>query len=371
MKKYVVPDYKNSVLNVTGSILKHYGVKTEVSSLPLLDAELAKGYRNVVLFLVDAMGEFAIKKFLSKKAVLNRDKRASITSVFPSTTVSATTAVISGKSPIESGWIGWSQYFHEEAKTIILFRNTDYYNDSTIINHPVAETELKYQTIYSQIEAMNPDVKTHELFPAFRTPEHDTVQKLCATIIKTTQSLGKNFIYAYWDKLDTLMHEYGPASQAVKLMVREINNAYQHMIEVLTDDTIVIVIADHGQVAVKPLPLWNYPNLEATFLHKPSVESRMTAFFIKPEQRENFVSQFKKHFDKKYLLYPSDEVVKMGWFGFGTPHPRFREFIGDYLAIAISHYYFQLFEYPTVMKGQHAGILPDEMTVPLIIHSSR
>lgn len=371
MEKYAVPDYQNSIINVTGSILKHYHVETRLASLPNLDAELSKGYKNVVLFLVDAMGSFAIKRFLSKKAALNINKRSDITSVFPSTTVAATTAVISGKSPIESGWIGWSQYFHEEGKTIILFHNTDYYNDSIAIDHPIADTVLNYQSIYAQIEAANADVNTHELFPAFRIPEHDTVEKLCQAIIKTTQTPGKNFIYAYWDKLDTIMHQYGPSSREAKLMVRQINEAYQRMIESLTDDTIVIVIADHGQVAVKPLPLKNYPDLEETFLHKPSVESRMTAFFIKPDQKEIFVSRFQKHFKNKYVLFSADEIIQKGWFGHGIPHPRFREFLGDYLAIAIGHYYFQLLEYPIAMKGQHASILLDEMMVPLIVHSPK
>jgi hypothetical protein len=367
----IFPDYKETILNVTGSILKHYRVKTATATLPLLDKELAKNYRNVVLILVDAMGSFALKSHLGGKGALNKDKQRDITSVFPSTTVSATTSVLSGRAPIETGWLGWCQYFIEEQKSVILFTNEDYYDETVVIDHPVAGTALPYQTIYRQIEEASPAVKTWEIFPAFRTPENDTFLKECQGIQKTARQPGRNFIYCYWDKLDTLMHIYGASSAEAKAMMEQIDAAYATLLSGLDDDTIVITIADHGQVDVFPLPLWNYRDLQATFRHEPSIESRATAFFIKPEQKKIFEDRFKDHFRDKYILYTVDEAVQTGLFGPGVPHPRFREFLGDYLAVAIDHYYFQLFSYPTPIKGQHAGILKDEMLVPLVIHSPR
>lgn len=371
MNTLLFPDYKNTILNVTASILRHYHVKSDVPTLPLLDKELSKNYRNVVLVLIDAMGVLTMENALDKKSSLRKDQKAVISSVFPSTTVSATTAVISGKTPMETAWLGWVQYFKEEQKSVILFTNEDYYDETVKLSHPVAWDALPYETIYDQIEKASPDVTTTEIFPAFRTPAHDSFLKQCQSVIKTTKDLGRHFIYCYWDKLDTISHEFGPKSLEAQAMMHSIETAYQFLKQGLDDDTLVVVFADHGQVDVEPICLVDYPDLQETFLHNPSLEGRATAFFIQPDKKKIFEQRFKDHFRTTHVLYPAEEAVKMGLFGKGIPHPRFQEFLGDYLGVAIDKYYFQFAKFPISMKGQHAGLLADEMLVPLIIHSPK
>ncbi len=368
MLPLVYPDYQRSILNVTASVLRHYGVSTPTPSLPLLDAELAKGYRNVVLWLVDGMGSSVLSR-LPKASALRKDKRVDITSVFPSTTSSATTSVLSGLSPQQTGWIGWSQYFPEEARTIILFTNQDFYHDEIVVDHPVAQKVLAYPTIYSLIEQASPDVKTAEIFPAFRTPEIDTPAKMTEAIRHKITSPGRHFVYAYWDKLDTIEHQYGPSSPEALAMMETVDAAYSEFIANLPEGTLVIVIADHGQTDVLPIPLRQFTDVCETFRHDPSVDARAAAFFIKPDKKERFVERFHHHFRDFYLLIPSDRLVESGIFGIGIPHPRFREFLGDYMAIAIGRHYFQLIEGLEPMKGHHAGLLPEEMIVPLILHA--
>jgi len=371
MRNLVYPDYENCILNVTGSILKHYGAPHGVPSLPSLDVELAKGYRNVVLWLVDAMGSSTLERLANRGSALIRDKRCDITSVFPSTTVSATTAVLSGKYPMETGWLGWCQYFEEEKRNVILFTNEDYYEQTVVIDHPVAQAVLPYQTIYRQIEEAAPDVQTAEIFPAFRTPEHDTVLKEIQAVEKRLGESGRHFIYAYWDKLDTIQHEFGPSSPETLAMLELVEEGYRHLIEHAGDDTLILVIADHGQVDVRPLPLWSDKELWDTFRHAPSVESRATAFFVKEAEKKTFERRFRDLFRTSYVLIPAEEVLQTGLFGPAKPHPRFWEFLGDYLAIAVDDAYFQLMNFPVAMKGQHAGLVKEEMLVPLIVHAPK
>jgi len=59
----------------------------------------------------------------------------------------------------------------------------------------------------------------------------------------------------------------------------------------------------------------------------------------------------------------------MNLFGYTSEHPRFREFLGDYMAIAISDMYFVFFQTDFFMKGQHAGLTSEEMLVPLVVFS--
>ncbi|MCK5731504.1 MAG: nucleotide pyrophosphatase, partial [Tenericutes bacterium] len=62
MKNIIFPDYNKCLMNISTSIIKHYGAGTKFSTLPILDNELDKDYRNVVVILVDAMGSEILKK---------------------------------------------------------------------------------------------------------------------------------------------------------------------------------------------------------------------------------------------------------------------------------------------------------------------
>ena len=126
MKLYY-PDYTNSIMNVTNSILKHYNAPTLHPSIPFLDAELAKGYNHIIYILLDGMGTNVIHNHLLKTDGLRKHLKKEITSVFPPTTVAATDAVLSGIPPISNGYLGWTQYFEKEDSNCVVFLNIDYY----------------------------------------------------------------------------------------------------------------------------------------------------------------------------------------------------------------------------------------------------
>lgn len=371
MYRIVFPDYQNSILNVTTSILKHYGVSSKYTTNATLDEILKKKYRNVVYILVDALGTEILKRHHQVSPELNKDCVQEITSVFPPTTVSATTSVLTGLPPITTGWFGWCQYVKELDKSVVFFLNRDYYNEATVFEENVASKIVSVKKIYEMIEEKNPSVKTMEIFPAFSQPHHDTFMKQCHTIFSTCEEAGEHFIYTYWDKLDTIMHDKGPGSIEVNNMVASIEAGYIYLKENLGEDTIVILIADHGQVGVCPIELRRYTDIWDTFIHEPSIESRAATFFIKDEKKDEFETLFLKYFREYFILLKKSDVIEMELFGPGISHERFDEFIGDYLAIAVDHYYFKMAEGPYFMRGQHAGLLEEEMMVPLIIHTKK
>ncbi len=371
MNPIVFPNYHNSILNVTASILKYYNVDTPSTTNELLDKTLSNGYRNIVYVLVDALGVDVLKRHVDISPLLNRDLAMEITSVFPSTTVAATTSVLTGLPPITTGWLGWCQYVKEVEKSVIFFMNSDYYSKDTVFDKNIASTYCPVEQIYTQIERSNADVKTLEIFPAFREKEHDTFLKQCKKIVSVCHEQGKHFIYTYWDKLDSIMHDVGPGAIEANKMLSTIEKGYEFLINELGEDTIVILIADHGQVDVCPIELRRYHDLWDTFIHEPSIESRATAFFIKQDQKQLFKDLFTHYFRDYFMLLSREEALQMNLFGYGKKHPKTDEFLGDYIAIAIDHYYFKMAEGTYFMKGQHAGLLEKEMIVPLIIHTKK
>jgi predicted AlkP superfamily pyrophosphatase or phosphodiesterase len=354
-------------MNITTTILKYYGVETNNASLPLLEKELEKGYRNIVYILVDAMGTEILKKHPEQAKFLLENNTDTLTTVFPSTTVAATISALTGKPPINTGWIGWLQYIKEEDKSIIFFYNKDFYDATVEFDYSVSEKFVPVKKIYEQIEEINKEIKTSEIFPEFRTPEHKTFRDVTNTIIEQCKEEGKHFIYAYWDKLDTYLHVNGTESQKVRNHIEEINGDIEYLKESLGDDTLVIITADHGQIDIEEIELWKYNKIIETFTHNPSIEARATAFFIKNGMEEQFVNEFNENFRDFFVLYKSDELLKTKIFGDDLMHPKAKEFLGDYFAIAIDKYTFKLSNSKMAFKAQHAGLTKDEMLIPLIM----
>ena len=91
MYNIVKPDYNHSILNTITSILKYYNVETSHSSLPNLDKILhSKKYRNIILLVLDGLGEHVYKKIVPD-GFLAKNEVDCLTSVFPCTTTAALT----------------------------------------------------------------------------------------------------------------------------------------------------------------------------------------------------------------------------------------------------------------------------------------
>ena len=83
------PDYRNSILNVSNSILKHYRVKVAYDTLEELDLILEKNYKHVFLVLLDGFGVNFLYKYLDADARLQEILEGDCIR-FPPTTVAAT-----------------------------------------------------------------------------------------------------------------------------------------------------------------------------------------------------------------------------------------------------------------------------------------
>ena len=99
--KIVFPNYQNSILNLINSILHYYHVETKYNGIDILDQKLEKKYKNIVLIILDGMGE-NILNTISPNGFFKKHQERKITSVYPSTTTAAMTTYYSGKPPIET-----------------------------------------------------------------------------------------------------------------------------------------------------------------------------------------------------------------------------------------------------------------------------
>ena len=147
------PDYDNSLLSVTTSLLKYYGISSPHASLPELDNILAaKAYKNIVFMVLDGFGSYVMDTHLAKEDFLQRHKIRDISSVYPCTTTAATTTMHSGLSPLEHGWIAWACDFKETDECLELFSGKTFHTKKAPA-HPVVPAKiLSYETILQKIK---------------------------------------------------------------------------------------------------------------------------------------------------------------------------------------------------------------------------
>ncbi len=380
----VYPDYNHCILNTISSILHYYGVSTKYNGNTKLDEILTQHqYDNVVLIILDGMGNNILNS-ISPNGFLNKYKLDEITTVYPSTTTAAMTTYYSGKPPIETGWIAMSQYFKEYGRAIEMLRGIDSYTGESYKHMDKDLYNLiAYTPIYEQIEnATNNKVKAYEILPTFcrthsqKSCNANTVSAMCDCIQSLCTNSDRNFILAYNDNPDTLLHKYGCTSQVVSEFIKDAENNIQVLIDKLqSTNSLIIISADHGHKDISIVyDVINIPELQECFLLPPSLESRSVTFWIKDSKKVQFETYFKQHFKNEFLLLTKEDFLFQHYLGYGTTHPKINDFLGNYVAISIDSSILKLGTKLSVdkpkKKSTHCGLTRDEMIVPLIVIES-
>ena len=383
------PDYENCLVNLSNSILKKFGAETSASTLSLADKYLEKDYKNVVVLLLDAMGTSIIEKHLDKNGFFRRHLAGSFDSVYPPTTVAATTSMLSGLYPNESGWLGWDIFFPQLDKNVTVFANTDqirekegavptasypdgkekWAEDSLEEILPAADfnagfTYIPYKNIVEQI---NDAGGTAYAAMPFLPPFPGDMDAIMGRVAELCNEPGKKFIYAYWSEPDTTMHRTGTQSDDAHRMVTDLERIVEKTVNGLTD-TLFLITADHGHMDSDNHCILDYPEIMNCLVRQPSFEPRTLNLFVKEEFRDSFPQIFNKYFGDSFILLTRDEVLEENLFGIGENRTGFEEMIGDYVALAVSEKsIFNTHIEVQEMPGGHAGLTEEEIRIPLIV----
>ena len=364
MIKY--PNYDRSILSIASSVLNHFGVKDcKHKTLPEFDKLLEKDYKNVIVILFDGLGTSTLNYHLKDNDFLRKHYVTDISSVFPSTTVAATTSILSGYSPLECGWLGWDLYFEEIGENVAVFKNTLQRNDEPAAKYNVANRYIPVKNIMQRIEAVKGRKSAYcvAFFSKFRIK---CVEDICKTIYKLSKKRKKKYIYAYWHQPDSAMHRYGVTSPEAHKEILHINSEVEKLCSKLKD-SLVIITADHGLCDSVNLFLEDYPELYSMLKISPSIEpGRAMSLFVKDGLQETFKNEFNKYFDDSFILKTKEDVFSENLLGYGEPHPRTSGFVGDFLAIATTEKTLFTAREEHEFVGVHAGLTEEEMTVPFI-----
>ena len=324
-------------------------------------------------------GEHILKN-ISSDGFFSKNKLDIVTSVYPSTTTAALTTYYSGRPPFETGWIAWSQYFKEYGRALdMLPRKESYYGDK--IKNPrmdVFETVVNYETIFERIEKASKHVKAFELLPTYaekrsnRSLRAENIDDVINGIEDLLEMSSDNFIFAYVDNPDGLLHKFGTDSEEAKNYILETEKKIQELCKGVNEDTLVIISADHGHKNIeKVYQILDYPEINECLIMPVSLESRAVTFWVKENMKKEFEERFKNAFGDEFLLMTREEFLEKHFLGYGEKHPKIEEFIGNYIALSVAGSIIRLETYlaegKTVKKSTHCGLTKEEMEVPVIV----
>ena len=377
-----LPDFDHCLVNLANSILKHFGAKPTAPTLSMADDVLAEDRRNVVILLLDGMGIYDINLLLAPDGFFRSHLLGQYCSVFPPTTVAATTSIDSGLFPCEHSWLGWDCFFPELKKNVTVYLNIDQIEEKPLPPEPgekyppleerhaaadfhVAGTYCPYTSVVTKINEAGGEAYYSS---PFMDPFPQDLDAILARVTELCQKPGKKYIYAYWNEPDSTMHLTGVDSEKTKEVIRELEKKVQAFADSLPEDTLLFITADHGHINNERLCILDYPEITKCFVRMPSIEPRTLNLFIKDEYKEEFPVLFEKTFGDKFCLLTKEEVIAKGLFGKGTEHKLFRDMLGDFVAISIADTsLYNTHIEADKMVGAHAGLTKEEWEIPLIV----
>ena len=357
-------DYHNCITNLACSIQKYFGVEYKHDTLKDIDEILARRQpKNVILLLYDGMGARIIERNLPEDSFFIRNKLRDIYTVFPATTTAATTSVQSGLNPVEHGWLGWDCYVPPIDKVITLFREREKGSNEISEEFLTVKDQYAYKSIVPQINEKGDD-KAYSVSP-FGDVKYESVEEMMEKISQLAHQDGRKFIYGYNSEPDSSMHDYGPDSPEVLKLIWQRNDLTEQMVKDI-EDSVVIVIADHGHRVVDTIYLTDYPDVLELLERPTSVEPRAVSFKIKEGKHQLFEELFNKYFSDSFTLYTAEDVISSKLFGDGAEYRYFRQSLGDYLAIAYGDKVIRMDD-SVCLYSEHAGYTDDEIYIPLIV----
>lgn len=358
------PDYNNCIANLACSVLAHFGAEAPNPTLAMADKLLRRGAKNVVILLLDGMGMSIAEGSLAPDGFFRRNLIGAYSSVFPTTTVAATTSVNSGLYPDQHGWLGWDCYYPQIDENVTVFSNTVQGTKEQAASYNAANTFCPYESVAERLGRAG--VPAYYATP-FEYPCPQDLDGICRRVETLCALPDEKYIYAYWSEPDHSMHQHGTSSPKVSALLTDIEKRVEELAERLSD-TLLIITADHGQIDSELRFLPDYPDIEDCLVRMPSIEPRALNLFCRPGRGGDLQAAFAEHFGEKFRMFAREEVLDRGLFGPSRGRPEFAGMLGDYLAVALGDV--TIFNDRRELIGVHAGLTDDELRIPLIAVST-
>ena len=394
-----------SIPNVAASVALAAGLDAPAPGPPLApplagDLDPFGGRRvegPILVLLVDGFGGASFRRWVDAGGAAARrwgKHGRPVTTVFPTTTTAALTALSTATPPSENGVVGYRQYLPGFGLTADLLHMSPVgvpgretlvgpaWRPSMISAAPALFARGLSGVAVSRAEFEGTGLTRMLYEGAGEYVGYSTGSDLAHHLTKVLgRASPPRVVYAYWDELDTVQHLRGPSDSLFGFEADRLAHLLEYVAQDLGADpagrVTVLVTADHGQVPYDPsaeLRLDRVPEV-ARELTRPLGGDRRSPYFAARAGRvEPLRRALEAALPPGSRLVASRDAIEGGWYGPPPFHPELEDRIGDLIALLPSPYGAS-FRVPGAgasgpeFHGAHGGLDPAELIVPLVAGS--
>lgn len=376
------PDYSRSLVNLTSCIAENFHAPDmgyQKFNHQALDG--MSGKRNLILLVIDGLGDEYVQEH---PGFFRNNRQTRLTSVFPSTTASSITTLLTGQAPQQHGITGWFVYLEEvdEVTAVLPFRPRG--SDESLSSRGINIEELYgHRSLFDLLDTrcyvVSPDWILESEFNRCHTASstgvpYSSLEGMCHSICELAGDDEQKYIYAYWAEFDHLSHKYGNNSDVVSEHYVLLERAVEEMSRKLKDsNTLLIITADHGFIDTTPdrqIIVNDYPHMHECLRHPLCGEPRLAYCYLHENKMEQFTDFVQQEFYAEMECIKSDEFIDRGVFGQGEPHPQLHKRVGDYVLVMKDNFVIKDWlpgEKKFFHYGVHGGNSTREINIPLIV----
>lgn len=327
----------------------------------------AAGATQVVLLVLDGLGWAQLQERPGLAPTMAAMAGGPITTVAPSTTAAALTSITLGVAPAVHGIAGYRLRVEGDAILNVLRWKTGDVD---------ARTALPPETFQplEPFRSTKPPVVTRAALAqsgfsrAHMAGARMYGWRMPSTLVATVSSLlreGERFVYAYYDGVDKVAHEFGfgPTYDAEVVAA---DRLVHDLIGVLPPGAALLVVSDHGQVDVGDNVVTLAPDVTELTAFM-SGEGRFRWLHARPGAASRLADAAHRRYDDVAWVRTRDDAVAEGWFGGPLPEHIARR-LGDVVVaprdrIAVLDPADPKEQW---MRCRHGSLTSDEMFVPLL-----
>jgi len=322
---------------------------------------------QVVLLVLDGLGWDQLQDRRALAPTLAAMAGGPITSVTPTTTATALTSIATGLTPGEHGVVGYRVAVGGEVLNVLRWSTADGDARRRIApeqfqRHPAFASQRP--AVVTKAEFSSSGFSGAHLcevrFHGYRVPS------TLVTEVRRLLRAGEPFVYAYYDGIDKVAHEYG-LGEHYDAEVAAADRLVAEVRATLPPGAVLVVTADHGQVHVGDRIVPLHAELVPHVAYQ-SGEGRFRWLHARSGRTAALLDAAQAHHADVAWVVTRDETIDDGWWGPKvTDEARSR--LGDVALVAREPVSFHddADTGPFVLVGRHGSLTEAEMLVPCLV----
>jgi hypothetical protein len=357
----VIPDYDGACLsNLVPALLDRALPPPPWLPAPVVDAA------QVVLLVLDGLGFHQLDERRRLAPTLAAMDGGSICTVAPSTTATALSSLALGCPPGEHGVVGYRINVRGDVLNVLRWQTPagdarqvippDDIQDRPAFagRHPAVVTRAEFAgTGFTAAHLGN--VRFH----GWRVPS------TLVTEVRHLLAGGERFVYAYYDGIDKVAHEYG-LNEYFDAELVSVDRIVSDLVSVLPPGAALVVTSDHGQVQVGDaiVPVDDEVMAHVELL---SGEGRFRWLHARPGAAADLAEAARECHGGRAWVRSREEVFAEEWFGPKVSEAAAARF-GDVVLAARHPVAFEdpADTGPYRLQARHGSLTSEEMHIPLI-----